>query len=191
MQTALAKLIGCNGRRDIIRIIDVIYWATLGERGLCPGVKPCGGVIPDDSGRVICRAAAALEVCDPARLSGRMQPGVEGERLLKFQAIETCGLEQVENQVPAMSRYRARNRHEAMATKTIIAKGLLARARNPRSQPIGVWHGVAFDGAAATPGSKRAVAEATWRHYSEAIRVHTWPCNTRSPLSAFAAHDSH
>jgi hypothetical protein len=49
----LAKLIGCNGRRDVIRIINVIYWATLGERGLCPGVKPCGGVIPDDSGRVI------------------------------------------------------------------------------------------------------------------------------------------
>jgi len=92
-----------------------------------------------------------------------MQPGVEGERLLKFQAIETCGLERVENQVPAMSRYRARNRHEAMATKTIIAKGLLARGRNPRSQPIGVWHGVAFDGVDATPGSKRAVAEATCR----------------------------
>jgi hypothetical protein len=92
-----------------------------------------------------------------------MQPGVEGERLLKFQAIETCGLERVENQVPAMSRYRARNRHEAMAMKKIVTEGLLARARYPRSQPIGVWHGVAFDGVDATPGSKRAVAEATCR----------------------------
>ena len=67
------------------------------------------------------------------------------QRLLKIQAIETCGFERVENQVPTMSRNRARNRHEAMATKKIVAKGLLARARNPRSQPIGVWHVVAFD----------------------------------------------
>jgi hypothetical protein len=92
-----------------------------------------------------------------------MQPGVEGERLLKFQAIETCGLERVENQVPAARGDGAGNRHEAIAMKKIVTEGLLARARNPRSQPIGVWHGVAFDGVDATPGSKRGVAEATWR----------------------------
>src|ERR1700733_9370298 len=182
MQTALAKLIGCNGRRDIIRIIDVIYWATLGERGLCPGVKPCGGVIPDDSGRVICRAAAALEVCDPSRLSGRMQPGVEGERLLKFQAIETCGLEQVENQVPAMSRYRARNRHEAMATKKIIAKGLLARGRNPRRSQLGF--GTASRSTAWTrrPEASVGLQRRLGARYSEAVPAHTWPCKRPGAL---------
>ena len=60
-----------------------------------------------------------------------MQPGVEGERLLKFQAIETCGLERVENQVPAMSRYRARNRHEAIAMKKIVAEVLGSRSEPP------------------------------------------------------------
>ena len=44
-----------------------------------------------------------------------------------------------------MGGHRARNRHEAMAAKKVVAEGLLARAWNPRSQPIGVWHGVGFD----------------------------------------------
>ena len=63
--------------------------------------------------------------------SRRVQSRVERERLLKLQAIESCGLERVENQVPAMSGHRARNRHEAMATKKIVAEGLLARIEPP------------------------------------------------------------
>src|ERR1700751_2741340 len=80
------------------------------------------------------------------RISRRMQSRVEREPLLKLQAIESCSLNRVENQVPAMGGHRARNRHEAMVTKKIVAKGLLAGARGPRAQPIWVWHGVAFDG---------------------------------------------
>ena len=77
--------------------------------------------------------------------SRRMQSRVEREGLLKIQAIETCGVTRIENQVPAVSGHRARNRHEAMETKKIVAEGLLARAHSPRTQPIGVWHVVAFD----------------------------------------------
>ena len=69
-------------------------------------------------------------------LSWRIQPRVERERLLKIHTIETCGSDRVENQVPAVSGNRARNRHEAIATKKIITEGLLAGARDPRSKPI-------------------------------------------------------
>ena len=88
-----------------------------------------------------------------------MQPGVERERLLKIQAVKTSGLERVENQVPAARGDGAGNRHEAMATKKIIAKGLLARARNP---PVAASWGLA----------RRCVR----RCGSEAVRAHTWPC---------------
>jgi hypothetical protein len=46
-----------------------------------------------------------------------MESRVEGEGLLKLQAIETPGLDRVEDQVPTMGRNRARNRYEAKATK--------------------------------------------------------------------------
>ena len=105
-----------------------------------------------------------------------MQPGVEREKLLKFQAIETRGLEQVENQVPAMSRYRARNRHEAMATKKIIAKGLLARGRNPRRSQLGF--GTASRSTAWTrrPEASVGLQRRLGARYSEAVPAHTWPC---------------
>ena len=74
-----------------------------------------------------------------------MQSRVQREGLLKLQAVETGGLKRIEDQVPAMRGNRARNRHEAMPTKKIVAEGLLARARNPWSQPIGGWRGVVFD----------------------------------------------
>src|SRR5271156_6481716 len=75
-----------------------------------------------------------------------VQSRVERERLLKLQAIESCGLERVENQVPATLGDRARNHEEAMLTEKIVAKGLLARARNSRNQPIGVRHVAGFNG---------------------------------------------
>ena len=56
-----------------------------------------------------------------------MQSRVERERLLKLQAIESCGLQRVKDQVPTMGGHHARNRHEAMAAKKIVAEGLLAR----------------------------------------------------------------
>src|SRR5580692_6998594 len=92
-------------------------------------------------------ARSPLKRADPSAcpLSRRMQSRVERERLLRLHAIETCGLERVEDQVPAMSGHGARNRHEAMATKKIVAESLLACAQSPRSQPIGVWHVVALD----------------------------------------------
>ena len=71
-----------------------------------------------------------------------MQSRIECKRLLKLQAIESCALEWVDDHVPAMSGHHARDRHEAMVTKKIIAEIQLAGARNPRSQPTGVWHGV-------------------------------------------------
>jgi hypothetical protein len=74
-----------------------------------------------------------------------MQTRVERERLLKLDRIEARSLERVENQVPAVRGDRARNRDEAMVAKKMIAEGLLARAYNSRSQPIGVWNVVAFD----------------------------------------------
>ena len=74
-----------------------------------------------------------------------MQSRVESERLLKIQAVKTCGLKRVKNQIPAMSGYCARNRHKAMTTKKVVTKGLLARARNPGTQPIGIRHNIAFD----------------------------------------------
>jgi hypothetical protein len=105
-----------------------------------------------------------------------MQPGVEGERLLKFQAIETCGLERVENQVPAMSRYRARNRHEAMATKTIIAKGLLARGRNPGRSQLGFGTASRSTAWMRRPEASVRLQRRLVARYSEAVPAHTWPC---------------
>src|SRR5271165_4689253 len=59
------------------------------------------------------RTARDGEAALTSSASRRMQSRVERERLLKIQAIEACGLERVENQVPTMGRNRARNRHEA------------------------------------------------------------------------------
>ena len=81
----------------------------------------------------------------PRRPCGRVQAWVERERLLKIEGIETGGPYRLENQVPAMGRYCARNRHEAMATKKAVAKGLLARARRPRPQPVGIRRVFAFN----------------------------------------------
>ena len=73
-----------------------------------------------------------------------MQSRVEREGLLKVQAVETGGLERIEDQVPAMRGDRARDRHEAVVSKKLVAKRLLACARNSWPQPIGVRNGVAF-----------------------------------------------
>jgi hypothetical protein len=74
-----------------------------------------------------------------------MQSRIEREGLLELQAVETCGLDRVEDQVPTVCGNRARNRHEAMATETLVAKRLLPRARNSWPQPIGVRRVVPLD----------------------------------------------
>src|SRR5271165_1272131 len=87
------------------------------------------------------RTARDGEAALTSSASRRMQSRVERERLLKIQAIEACGLERVENQVPTMGRNRARNRHEAMATKKIVAEGLLARAHSVgAASRLTTWH---------------------------------------------------
>ena len=79
----------------------------------------------------------SLAAADATACRARKAPETPSHRIL--------GLDRLENQVPAMRGNRARDRHETLPAEKIVAEGLLARARNPRLQPIGVWHVVGFD----------------------------------------------
>ena len=105
-----------------------------------------------------------------------MQSRVEREWLLKIQAIKTAALSRVEDQVPAMIRDRTRNRHEAMATKTIIAKGLLARGRNPGRSQLGFGTASRSTAWMRRPEASVRLQRRLVARYSEAVPAHTWPC---------------
>ena len=70
--------------------------------------------------------------------SGGMKTSIECEAFLRSQRISPCCPAGDEDQIPTVVGNRARNDDEFVASKQRISESLLAGARDPRSEPIGI-----------------------------------------------------
>lgn len=69
-----------------------------------------------------------------------MQPSVKREGLLADKLVGGGGALAVKDQVPAVFQYRARNGHEQMVGKQLVAKRLLPGAWDAGDEPVRVGH---------------------------------------------------
>src|SRR5215472_8513196 len=79
--------------------------------------------------------------------NSRMKPRIESKALLQPECIEPDCDRGHKNQVPAVARHRARDDHERVSCEQVVAKGLLAGARNAGPQPVRVWDILRLDNA--------------------------------------------
>ena len=71
---------------------------------------------------------------------GRLQARVQCEVFLSYRVVRSARHRWVENHIPAMGGYHARDQDERMGPQKDIAKHLLASTDGAGAQPIGVRH---------------------------------------------------
>jgi ParB-like chromosome segregation protein Spo0J len=146
-------------RETIVRIMEETYRGGMGlaneefvggvrQRLADPefrrALKQRMRVLSVPTGRpTLARSTVRWKALPPILRPGRrMQSRVEREPLLQSHVVEAFGLARIEDKIPAERGHHARDCYEAMVAKKIVAKGLLAAARNAWPQPVGVRHGV-------------------------------------------------
>lgn len=70
----------------------------------------------------------------------RVKTRVQSKVFLRLPGVPRVGDIDVEDQIPTVRGHGARNEHKPMSGQQAVAKRLLTRAWNPRSQPICVRH---------------------------------------------------